>query len=302
METTFLLGVGCQKGGTTWVHDHLSRHPQCALGIAKEYHTFDVVASRQQRHMLVRSMKRLRMALELAEGKLLKGDPVPLDGSVPLLRSAELHEKLMRNLRKVNFALDHSDYVNYFRGLAEPEQVRITGDITPEYAVLSAGDYAEIRKMVEARGDLKIKVLFMMRDPIERIFSSEKMNCRRLGQSEEQAAINTVKKYKHPMNAPKSQFENTIRGIEEIFDRKDILYLFYEEMFKSHDVSALYDFLGIDRVIEPDFGHNPLPSGKVKARLSEEGIAEMRDYFAPTYDFVAERFGADRIAAIWKHF
>jgi hypothetical protein len=302
MEKTFLLGVGCQKGGTTWVHDHLFRHPHCALGIAKEYHTFDVVASEQQRHMLVRSMKRLRSNLEKAEAKLMKGEPVPLDGSVPILRNADLYEKLMRNLRKVNFALDHADYVSYFSRLAEPDEVRITGDITPEYAVLKAADYAEIRKMIEARGDLKVKVLFMMRDPIERIFSSEKMNCRRLGQSEEQAALNTVKKYKHPMNAPKSQFENTIRGIEQAFDAENILYLFYEEMFKSHDVSALYDFLGLERLIEPDFGHNPLPSGKVKATLPEAGLAEMRAYFAPTYDFVAERFGKDRIAAIWKHF
>ena len=73
-------------------------------------------------------------------------------------------------------------------------------------------------------------------------------------------------------------------------------------MFKSHDVSALYDFLELDRLIEPDFGHNPLPSGTVKARLPEDGIAEMRQYFAPTYDFVAEKFGTDRIASIWKHF
>lgn len=302
MATTFLLGVGCQKGGTTWVHDHLSRHPHCALGIAKEYHTFDVVASQQQRHMLIRSMKRLRSNLEKAEGKLRKGDPIPLDGSKPLLKNADLTEKLLRNLRKVNFAFSHEDYVSYFSRLARPNDVRITGDITPEYAVLKAEDYAEIRKMIEAQGDLKVKVLFMMRDPIERIFSSEKMNCRRLKQSEEQAAINTIKKYKHPMNAPKSQFEKTIQGIEEVFDTDDVLYLFYEEMFKSHDVSALYDFLELDRLIEPDFGHNPLPSGTVKARLPEDGVAEMRQYFAPTYDFVAEKFGTDRIASIWKHF
>lgn len=302
MVTTFLLGVGCQKGGTTWVHDHLSRHPQCALGIAKEYHTFDVVASQQQRHMLVRSMKRLRSNLEKAEARLLRGDPVPLDGSVPLLRDAALMEKLMRNLRKVNFALDHDDYVSYFSRLAAPDSVRITGDITPEYAVLKEQDFAEIRRLVEARGDMEIKVLFMMRDPIERIFSSEKMNCRRLGQSEEQAALNTVQKYQHPTNAPKSQFEKTIAGIEKVFDADHIMYVFYEEFFTAQDVSPLYDYLGLDPLIEPDFAHNPLPSGNVKSKLSKAGIAEMRAYFAPTYDFAAERFGKDRIAAIWRHF
>ena len=302
MQSTFLLGVGCQKGGTTWVYDHLSHHPHCALGIAKEYHTFDVVASAQQRHLLVRSMKRLRFNLEKAEERLKHADPVPLDGSVPLLGDPELEEKLLRNLRKVNFAFDHQDYINYFSGLALPQEVKLTGDITPEYAVLGARDFADIRRMLEQRGDLKVKVLFIMRDPIERIFSSEKMSCRRLGQSEEKAAQNTVKRYKHPTNAPKSQFENTIRGIEEVFETEDVLYLFYEEMFREKDIGPLYDFLDLGRLVEPNFSHNPLPSGTVKATLSTEGLAEMRAFFAPTYDFIAERFGKDRIASIWKHY
>ena len=299
----FLLGIGCQKGGTTWVHDHLNRHPQCALGIAKEYHSFDVVASQQQRHLLTRSMKRLRINLDMAEPLLKNGAPVALGDCETLLVKPDLREKLLRNLRKVLFALDHHDYASYFRHLSEGEGVRVTGDITPEYAVLGAEDYGFIRRLVEkVAPDLEMRVLFMMRDPIERIFSSEKMSCRRLGQSEEAAARSTVKHYKKPYNAPKSRFEETIRHIEAVFPPERIMYVFYEEFFAERSVAGLYEFLGLDPLIEPDFGHNPLPSGKTETLLPAEGIAEMRAYFAPTYEFVAERFGAERIRGIWQHY
>lgn len=302
-KRVFLLGVGCQKGGTTWVHDHLSRHPQCALGIAKEYHSFDVVASQQQRHLLTRSMKRLRANLDMAAPLLKHGLPVALGDSEALLTDIDLRETLLRNLRKVLFALDPHDYASYFRHLSDGEGVRVTGDITPEYAVLRAADYGFIRRLIEeAAPDLEMRVLFMMRDPIERIFSSEKMSCRRLGQSEEIAARSTVKHYRKPYNAPKSRFEETIRNIERTFPPERIMYLFYEEFFAERSVAGLYEFLGLDPLIEPDFGHNPLPSSKTQTLLSVDGIAEMRDYFAPTYDFVAERFSAERISGIWQHY
>jgi len=38
---TFLLGVGCQKGGTTWLRDYLAQAPECSPGFDTEYTIFD---------------------------------------------------------------------------------------------------------------------------------------------------------------------------------------------------------------------------------------------------------------------
>ena len=43
MTKTFLLGVGCQKGGTTWLYDYLATSPQFKHGHRKEYHVFDAI-------------------------------------------------------------------------------------------------------------------------------------------------------------------------------------------------------------------------------------------------------------------
>ena len=40
---TFLLGVGCQKGGTAWMHRYLEASPQCDPGFRKEYHVWDAL-------------------------------------------------------------------------------------------------------------------------------------------------------------------------------------------------------------------------------------------------------------------
>ena len=43
MEKQFILGVGCQKGGTTWIYDQLSKLEQVNFGFKKEYHVFDTL-------------------------------------------------------------------------------------------------------------------------------------------------------------------------------------------------------------------------------------------------------------------
>ena len=38
---TFILGVGCQKGGTSWLYTYLNNHPQCSMSPHKEMHVLD---------------------------------------------------------------------------------------------------------------------------------------------------------------------------------------------------------------------------------------------------------------------
>ena len=42
-EPTFLLGVGAQKAGTSWLHDQLQRRNDVDFGFLKEYHVFDAL-------------------------------------------------------------------------------------------------------------------------------------------------------------------------------------------------------------------------------------------------------------------
>ncbi len=79
---TFLLGVGCQKGGTAWLHRYLEASPQCDPGFRKEYHVWD--------------------ALDLPAGRLAR-ERIEKQGGQ---RAAFLHEP--------------DRYFDYFPGLLEP--------------------------------------------------------------------------------------------------------------------------------------------------------------------------------------
>ncbi len=40
-EKIFLLGLGAQKSGTTWLFDYLNGNSHAKFGIFKEYHVLD---------------------------------------------------------------------------------------------------------------------------------------------------------------------------------------------------------------------------------------------------------------------
>ena len=43
MKKTFILGVGAQKAGTTWLHRQFKKNATFNLGHRKEYHVFDAI-------------------------------------------------------------------------------------------------------------------------------------------------------------------------------------------------------------------------------------------------------------------
>ena len=49
MKKIFILGVGAQKGGTTWLHRQLNSNQNIDLGFRKEYHILDAISDMSQR-------------------------------------------------------------------------------------------------------------------------------------------------------------------------------------------------------------------------------------------------------------
>ena len=173
---TFLLGLGCEKGGTTWLYDYLERHPQVASGFSKEYHVLNAHFLASGRALQERRIARVR--------RLIAGlRRVP--GQRRAQRLEGLAAMLAQRERQRALAADLGAYVDYFAGLADAApDTRLVCDITPLYACLDAAALAEVRARLEAAG-FEVRVIFIMRDPIERAFSSYRMS---LGWTEDYAA------------------------------------------------------------------------------------------------------------------
>ena len=145
-KATFLLGVGAQKAGTSWLHDQLQRRNDVDFGFLKEYHVFD--------------------ALELERFASFRPKrPSPLK---------------WRTWRRARFIANPERYFDYFASRLKPDRIRLTGDITPSYAGLSTESYRRIEQAFAQRG-VQTRAVFIMRDPVERFLSQQRMQLRKRG-------------------------------------------------------------------------------------------------------------------------
>lgn len=289
-EKNFLLGVGCQKGGTTWLHQYLDSHPQCNLGFQKEYHIFDA------------------NYLEACSG-IYRNRLASLESLLEEQRSASesvsprLLEKIERKKMLVSFHKDPHSYAQYFADLYDDDpNAKLVGDITPAYSALGSQHYSEIRSVLESKG-FTVKVVFLMRDPIERIYSSiymeiERKN-RRQKENDQSPEALFLSKYSAAKTEMKTRYEKTVTALETAFAAENIYLGFYETLFDRAGVGKITDFLGID-FIEANTDKK-VHAAKSKKSLSSESIRLVRDYYDDTYQFCYQHFGREFISGIWRN-
>jgi hypothetical protein len=257
---TFLLGVGCQKGGTAWMHRYLESSPQCDPGFRKEYHVWD--------------------ALDLPSGRLARERIVNQGG------------------QRARFLHDQDHYFDYFSGLLGPGRARLSADITPAYAGLSADRLRFVRAGFETRGVRPVAV-YLMRDPVERVWSAVRMDVQRRGAADADAVEARLRVVSDDdQYARRTRYDHTIGRLDETFGAGAVFYGFYERLFEVATLRDLCAFLGID-FHEPDFGRQVNVSPKDHGELADETVRALAMRFAPVYDAVAARFPDVDLPALW---
>lgn len=267
---TFLLGVGCQKGGTSWLHSQLEKYENVNLGFCKEYHLFDALY-------------------------------LPLEASVKTARLNALKKNLTlkpqcippRNLlRHLLFLQDENSYYEYFNNLwISDERISIVGDITPSYNALKSEHFSIIKQNLENFG-FSMKVIFLMRDPVERIWSYVRMKKRDIKKFSEVIDNDLILgEYKRPNVEARTRYELTIQNLEKVFDERDIFYCLYEDLFRPESINKLQDFLGLS---ENKFNINATINLSPKKQVLDMSIQrEIATYYRNVYDFVGERFSIE---------
>lgn len=279
MDRTFLLGVGAMKAGTTWLHDHLAASPQCEPGVRKEYHVFDSLDLAQEPYLLSRVVEKAHRSLDEV-GARRASDPTFL------LQAAMLADEQL--------------YFDYFTALfSRPSRPRLTMDITPGYALLSAERLASVRAGFEARG-VRAVAAYLVRDPVERIWSQVRMQKRRRpGQNPGSAEALVAQRYAEPSYADRTRYEVTLAALDASFD--EVFVGFYEELFdpatSDRELRRLHALLGIDHRapdLSAEFNVSPR-----SAELPEDTVRAVAEHLRPTYESVASRFPDRDLRTIW---
>lgn len=272
----FLLGVGAQKAGTTWLHDYLAAAPEADFGFAKEYHVFDALTlpdcvnfRKRIARQTIRSLKKPAETW-MAQGKV----------------------------RRAAFLADPEMYFDYFARLLQQDGIRLTGDITPTYAGLSEETLTRIRDGFAARG-ITVRPVFLMRDPVERLQSMVRMSFRdrKIRPSYEQETRMMRRKLATPGEQLRSDYAHTIRMLDTVFGT-EAFYEFYERLFADASIRRLCDHLGI-AWRTADFG-----TRKNVSRTENDLTPEDRQVFAhryrKVYGFCGQRFGQGLIDMVWQ--
>lgn len=144
MKPHFLC-IGAQKAGTTWLYANLKRHPEIWMPPIKELHFFDGATPPGLYRNLLSNMAGFSR-------------PGASQDILFLLKLAIL-SRTVENYGKLFPDLDG----------------RVTGDITPAYARLTDETIREIHRVLP-----QAKILYILRDPIERARSQVKMRMARL--------------------------------------------------------------------------------------------------------------------------
>ena len=217
----FLLGVGAQKAGTSWLHKQLHNRPDADFGCLKEYHVHDA-----------------RTIPELARFRRLG------------IRATEPRTWVQpRTWMRQWFIQNPNRYTDYFSWLlTRPRfrggQIRLTGDITPSYAALNAETLGEIKTNFEQRG-IPVKPVFLMRDPLERLISSQRMKLRKQGLKDPASEVETLKQRVAKGRGLRGDYGQTLDALDQAFGLEHCFIGLFESLFTPDTYTQLCSFLGI---------------------------------------------------------
>ncbi|KAA6187849.1 glycosyltransferase [Thiohalocapsa marina] len=212
------LGIGAQKAGTTWLYQHLSRHPQIAFPAGKEVHYWDLLESGR------------------------RSEP-------------------------------STWYLEQFTHPARPD-VRM-GDITPAYAVLQPETVARVAALLPA-----LKLIFILRNPMERAWSAALMALDKASMTLEEASDAWFLEVLHSHGSRlRSDYLRTLSLWTQHFNTSTMLLLTFDEL--RHDPKRLlrrvaehlaidaehFECLPTERLRQPVFGGNFGTSASVRPSL-----------------------------------
>lgn len=275
---TFLLGAGCQKGGTTWLFRYLKESPQYVRGYMKEYHVFDALDLETEQLTRNRIMSKAEKALEAAR----RGEPT---------QAWVLHRMAMFGNPEL--------YYDYLAGLlmTHPEG-RLTADMTPDYGMLPVERFRDIRQGFAQRGVRTVSIL-LMRDPVERIWSHIRMQAQRFPNMFDKP-LPEVLRERHPRSnyAMRTRYDHTIAALDEAFEPNELYFGFYEDLFTEDRVREICSFVGID-FVRPEFDRRRNASERPADPIPEDTVRAVATHFAEVYDAVAARFPDTDLASLW---
>jgi hypothetical protein len=255
MRKTFILGLGAQKSGTSWLFEYLKTLDQYAAPALKEFHVWD--------------------AVEGLHARLL----------YPLTQ-----RNTGANALRLAMQYCHPLYFVYFRRLLSGRKT-ITSDISPSYAALPLSRLEMIGNRF-ARAGIDTKMIFFMRDPVDRIASAFRMyrklgftHLAGVGDTSESAGL--VQFARTIGCQRRTRYEITLENLRQLSETGKLFIGVYEKIFLGKQFDSVYGFVG--GAPRPELENIRVHAG-TRGEIGAEVAAELAEIYRETYIYCAEHF------------
>lgn len=247
------LGIGAQKSATTWLDRCLRTHPSIWLPPLKELHYFD----------------------DRAAGPAPAGRPLLGSRWSGRRSRRQLMARLRADVRYADLGGLRWD-LRYFFGrqgdawylsLFPRDPRRVSGEITPDYSILDEQDVARVRRVLP-----DVKLIFLMRDPIDRSWSQIRMDVGRTGRRVADVPLEELTALaRSDRVARRSDYQRTLRNWGRHYATDRFFIGFLEDVRDRPEdlLERVFRFLGL----EPAAARlGDLPRSRVHAPAARERV------------------------------
>jgi hypothetical protein len=267
------LGIGAQKAGTTWLYRNFQKHLGIWMPPEKELHFFDEKLTNP--HSL--------------RAKVLGTQP----------RDERWRRQVRRQLNRYREEPSLGGigwHVRYFLGrpsdgwyrtLFRPGAGRVTGEITPDYSILSREQVIAARRV-----NPSMRIIFIMRNPVERAWSHAAMEVGRAeGLDLEHSSERLIRHFETARPRRFGDYVATLETWSEAFPEPQIFVAFLEDVSRHPEalLDLLCDHIGAQRlerypnaqrrVHSGDLSTIPLQLAQHLARMYLDQVRELERRF-----------------------
>jgi hypothetical protein len=227
------VGIGAQKAGTTWLSYNLQLHPEIWMPKIKELHYFN------------ERINDPKNSLSRLYGKITG------EGTVNRRWRRQVRSRLRRHrkrFKREEFLWDLKYYAGtpsdrWYISLFQPGRGKVKGEITPAYSMLGHEGVARVHDLLP-----DAKLIFMMRNPIERAWSQLAMRFHKAGKR----SIGSIRhrglqrNFEKEGNRARTDYLQTLEDWSAFYPQERIFVGFLEDIhfYPAQLLGSVYEFLG----------------------------------------------------------
>jgi hypothetical protein len=273
------LCIGAQRSGTSWLTVNLRAAPDIWLPPSKEIHYFTRATKYPSPSHLACTGFLQKFFANSQEAKTWRW--LFFTYARKWLAKAELHEKPLR----LRWILDYffgRPCDEWYLGLFREGAGKISGEITPDYSLLDPEDALRVTRLLP-----DVKVLLLMRDPLERVMSQMRyhMDGKASPDLSEARDNELVDFATAPGQVLRGNYERILNIWGQLIPQKNMHLVFYEDICErpAEVLADVRNFLGVKSGTPPQSSGIYEPRNASAPRMISGDLAR---HIAPAHEEV----------------